>query len=105
MRNVTDIDDKTLAKAAEAGVDVVGVGAASTSGEFHAAYDARRRHAPPRTSRARRDTSRRSSRSSRRLVESGHAYERDGSVYFDVRSFDAYGALTNQALEDLTPRR
>src|SRR5690606_8025454 len=36
-----------------------------------------------------------------RLVERGHAYEQDGSVYFDVRSFADYGALTNQGLDDL----
>jgi cysteinyl-tRNA synthetase len=35
------------------------------------------------------------------LVESGHAYEANGSVYFDVTSFEAYGALSNQRLEDL----
>jgi cysteinyl-tRNA synthetase len=36
-----------------------------------------------------------------RLVESGHAYEVDGSVYFDVTSFEAYGKLSNQSVEDL----
>ncbi len=37
------------------------------------------------------------------LLDSGHAYEKDGSVYFDVRSFPAYGSLTNQSIEDLAP--
>jgi cysteinyl-tRNA synthetase len=38
-----------------------------------------------------------------RLVERGHAYAVDGDVYFDVRSFPEYGALTGQRLEALEP--
>src|SRR6056297_332432 len=36
-----------------------------------------------------------------RLVEGGHAYEVNGSVYFHVTSFDDYGKLSNQSVEDL----
>ena len=36
-----------------------------------------------------------------RLVESGHAYEANGSVYFDVTSFEEYGTLSNQTVEDI----
>ncbi len=39
-----------------------------------------------------------------RLIDAGHAYPAEddsGDVYFDVRSFPAYGALTRQRLEDL----
>jgi cysteinyl-tRNA synthetase len=35
------------------------------------------------------------------LISSGHAYEADGSVYFRVRSFSSYGALSNQNIEEL----
>jgi cysteinyl-tRNA synthetase len=35
------------------------------------------------------------------LVESGHAYESGGDVYFRVRSFDAYGKLSNRRPEDM----
>jgi cysteinyl-tRNA synthetase len=35
------------------------------------------------------------------LIERGHAYAVDGDVYFDVRSFPGYGALTGQKLDDL----
>jgi cysteinyl-tRNA synthetase len=35
------------------------------------------------------------------LVESGHAYESGGDVYFRVRSFDAYGRLSNRRPEDM----
>jgi cysteinyl-tRNA synthetase len=35
------------------------------------------------------------------LVDAGYAYEANGSVYFDVTTFDDYGKLSNQSLEDL----
>ena len=101
VRNVTDIDDKTLAKAAEAGVPWW-QWALTFEREFQAAYAAvgvRPPAAEPRATGhipeiiALVET----------LVERGHAYEHEGSVYFDVRSFPEYGSLTRQALEDLTP--
>jgi cysteinyl-tRNA synthetase len=35
------------------------------------------------------------------LIESGHAYESGGDVYFRVKSFRAYGKLSNRRTEDL----
>jgi len=35
------------------------------------------------------------------LIESGHAYESGGDVYFRVRSFDGYGKLSNRTPEDM----
>jgi cysteinyl-tRNA synthetase len=35
------------------------------------------------------------------LVDSGHAYEAGGDVYFRVRSFDPYGKLSNRRPEDM----
>ncbi|WP_084039252.1 cysteine--tRNA ligase [Demequina sp. NBRC 110053] len=101
VRNVTDIDDKTLAKAAEADVPWW-QWALRFEREFQAAYAAvgvRQPAAEPRATGhipeiiALVDA----------LIDSGHAYEHEGSVYFDVRSFAEYGSLTRQALEDLTP--
>ncbi len=37
----------------------------------------------------------------KKLVESGHAYERAGDVYFRTRSFDSYGKLSGQPIEEL----
>ena len=35
------------------------------------------------------------------LIENGHAYEVDGDVYFSPKTFDTYGKLSHQPLEDL----
>jgi len=36
------------------------------------------------------------------LLAKGHAYAADGNVYFDVRSFERYGALSGNSLEELS---
>ncbi len=36
-----------------------------------------------------------------KLIESGHAYESDGDVYFIARSFPQYGKLSGQNIDDL----
>jgi len=36
----------------------------------------------------------------RRLLDTGYAYEVNGSVYFDVRKFKGYGKLSGRTLED-----
>jgi cysteinyl-tRNA synthetase len=101
VRNVTDIDDKILAKAADHGeqwwawayanelastraYDILGVRAPS--------YEPRATgHIPDMVALI------------ARLLERGHAYTAGGDVYFDVRSFPEYGALTHQKLADLQP--
>ncbi len=35
------------------------------------------------------------------LIEKGHAYEVDGDVYFSTKTFNEYGKLSHQPLEDL----
>lgn len=101
VRNVTDIDDKTLAKAADAGVEWW-AWALRYEREFQAAYAAVGVRPPAAEPRATGHIPEIIALV-QTLVENGHAYELDGSVYFDVHSFPEYGALTRQALEDLTP--
>jgi cysteinyl-tRNA synthetase len=99
VRNVTDIDDKILAKAAVHGVpwwawayeneractrayDVLGV--------LPPTYEPRATgHIPDMVALI------------ERLIARGHAYAAGGDVYFDVRSFPEYGALTGQQLGEL----
>ena len=35
------------------------------------------------------------------LIDKGHAYESNGDVYFKTRSFDEYGKLSQQSIDDL----
>jgi cysteinyl-tRNA synthetase len=39
-----------------------------------------------------------------RLLDRGYAYESGGSVYFDVTSFEEYGTLSNQDLDEIEPQ-
>jgi len=101
VRNVTDIDDKILAKAADAGVpwwawayenERAATRAYEVLGTLPPTYEPRATgHVPEMVELM------------RRLLDGGHAYTADGDVYFDVRSFPGYGELTGQKLDDLQP--
>ncbi len=101
VRNVTDIDDKTLTKAADAGVEWW-AWALRYEREFQSAYAAVGVLPPDAEPRATGHMPEILALTAR-LIELGHAYEHDGSVYFDVQSFAEYGSLTRQSLEDLEP--
>ena len=99
VRNVTDIDDKILAKSAEHGVpwwawaydnELAATRALAVLGVLPPTYEPRATgHIPEMIVLM------------QRLIDAGHAYAVDGDVYFDVRSFPEYGALTGQRLDDL----
>ncbi len=99
VRNVTDIDDKILAKAADAG-QRWWERAFIYERAFTEAYDALGVLRPTAEPRATGHITDMVSMIGE-LIERGHAYEAHGSVYFDVRSWPSYGSLTRQALDDL----
>jgi cysteinyl-tRNA synthetase len=104
IRNVTDIDDKILTKSAEAGVPWW-AWAYTHEQEFSEAYDALGVRRPSYEPRATGHVTEMVELMDA-LVERGHAYaaaDRSGDVYFDVRSFADYGALTHQRLDDMAP--
>jgi cysteinyl-tRNA synthetase len=94
LRNVTDIDDKIIANAADQGVDWWAL-ATAVEWQFHAAYDALNCLRPTGEPRATGHVPEMIALM-QRLVDAGHAYAAGGDVYFDVRSYPAYGELSNQ---------
>ncbi len=104
VRNVTDIDDKILAKSAEAG-HPWWAHAYRYEVEFAAAYDALNLLRPTYEPRATGHVTE-MVELMQRLVDAGHAYpaaDGSGDVYFDVRSWPAYGELTHQRVADMAP--
>jgi cysteinyl-tRNA synthetase len=101
VRNVTDIDDKILTKSESHGVpwwawayenERACTRAFDVLGLLPPTYEPRATgHIPEMIALM------------QRLIDGGHAYAVDGDVYFDVRSFPAYGELTGQKLDDLQP--
>ena len=99
IRNVTDIEDKILNKAAEAGRPWW-EWAATYERAFTAAYDALGVLPPSAEPRATGHITE-MVEMMRGLIERGHAYEADGNVYFAVTSFPEYLGLSNQELDNL----
>ena len=99
VRNVTDIDDKILRKAAEAGRPWW-EWAATHEREFTRAYDALGVLPPSAEPRATGFITQ-MVEYMQRLIERGHAYVADGNVYFDVRSLADYGSLSGHKLDDV----
>lgn len=96
IRNITDIDDKILNKAAEAGEEWW-AWAARFEREFHAAYDTLDLLPPTYEPRATGHIPEQIALIER-LIERGHGYaDGNGNVYFSVASQPDYGSLTNQS--------
>ncbi len=100
VRNVTDIDDKILAKSAEADVEWW-AWAMRHEREFSSARDALGVLPATYEPRATGHVTEMIELMDR-LVERGHAYTTgSGNVWFDVRSWSQYGSLTNQRPGDI----
>ena len=102
IRNITDIDDKILSKAAVAGTPWW-AHAAQVEREFTAAYEALGVLPPTYEPRATAHITQMVDLIAR-LMDRGHAYTTgSGDVWFDVQSWAQYGQLTRQRVEDLAP--
>ncbi|OZM70927.1 cysteine--tRNA ligase [Amycolatopsis antarctica] len=99
VRNVTDIDDKILTKAADADRPWW-EWAATHEREFEDAYTALGCLPPSIAPRATGHVTQ-MVRLMERLIESGHAYAEGGDVYFSVASFPGYGELSGQKPDDV----
>jgi cysteinyl-tRNA synthetase len=101
VRNVTDIEDKILAKSAQAGEPWWAlafrnerelIAAEQILGCLPPSYEPRATgHVPEMVELM------------QRLIDRGHAYAAGGDVYFDVQSFPAYGALSGQRVDEMQP--
>jgi cysteinyl-tRNA synthetase len=104
IRNITDIDDKVLAKSVAAGQQFWTLAYANER-VLSATYDSLNVMAPTYEPRATGCITEMHELMTR-LIEKGHAYVADdgsGDVYFDVRSFPAYGSLSGQRIDEMEP--
>jgi cysteinyl-tRNA synthetase len=102
VRNVTDIDDKILAKSVEEGREWW-AHAFVYEQQFAAAYDVLNVLRPTIEPRATGHIIE-MIQLVETLIARGHAYpapDGSGDVYFDVRSYPAYGELTRQRIDDM----
>jgi len=99
VRNVTDVDDKILRKAGEAGRPWW-EWSAKYERQFEAAYETLgclpASIAPRATGHVTQMIE-----LMQRLIDRGHAYAAAGDVYFDVRSWPSYGELSGQKLDEV----
>src|SRR5690606_36387046 len=98
VRNVTDIDDKVLQNATDA--EPWWALAYRMERAFTAAYEAVGILPPTYEPRATASIPQRQELI-QELIDRGHAYAADGDVYFDVRSWADYGALTRQGVDQM----
>ncbi|MDH6111234.1 cysteinyl-tRNA synthetase [Kitasatospora sp. MAP12-15] len=99
VRNVTDIDDKVIAKERELGIPWWQIAYANERA-FNDGYHALGCLPPSVEPRATGHIPEMIDMM-QTLIAKGHAYAADGNVYFDVRSFPDYLELSNQKLDDL----
>ena len=104
IANITDIDDKILIKAAEAGTPWF-AHAYRFERELHNAYAALGCLPPTYEPRATGHIPE-MIEMIKVLIDGGHAYpssDGSGDVYFDVKSWPAYGSLSRQNIDDMEP--
>ena len=99
VQNFTDVDDKIIRRAQEEGMDSLEVSEKYIE-EYFKDADAlgirRATHHPKVT-----DTIPDIIAYIEKLIEKGNAYVSDGDVYYDTSTFETYGKLSGQSLDDL----
>ena len=105
VRNITDVDDKINARAAEEGVSIREL-TEQTNSVFQDDVRARGCLEPTHQPRAteygaKPDAPIDMIRMIARLIEQGHAYEADGHVLFSVPSMPDYGRLSRRPLDEM----
>ena len=99
VRNITDVDDKINARAAESGEDIRTITTRTTE-QYHqdmAALNALSPDIEPRAT----DHIPEMIAMIETLIEKGHAYEADGHVLFSVSSWDGYGKLSGHNRDEI----
>jgi cysteinyl-tRNA synthetase len=99
VRNITDVDDKINARAAETGRPIAEI-TAETTRWFHEDMAALGVLPPTREPRATAYIAQMIAMIDD-LIAKGHAYEAEGHVLFSVASFPDYGALSGRAVDDM----
>ena len=92
VRNITDVDDSILPKARDLGIDFLELAAAETA-RFHsdmAALNTRPAMAEPRAT----EWIAEMVDLIGRLDDGGHIYTVDGTVFFDISTFESFGAVS-----------
>lgn len=98
-RNVTDVDDKILKKA-----EAEGVSPDEIAKKYYDAFTKSMNalnNLPPDLEPFATKTLGEMIAMNKQLIEKGFAYEAGGDVYFRVKSFDKYGSLSKQNINDL----
>jgi cysteinyl-tRNA synthetase len=99
VQNITDVDDKIIRAANEAGVTAAEIAARYTDAFLTAMSDLGVE--PPTAQPRATETIGPMVAMVERLIERGHAYAVDGDVYFSVRSFPGYGKLSGRDIDEL----
>ncbi len=98
VQNITDLDDKLIARAAETGVSVEALAERYTDAYFSLLH-ALRIEEPTQSPRATNHVAGMIALI-QTLVDKGYAYARDGDVYFRVAAFPDYGKLSGRRTQD-----
>ena len=99
VQNITDVDDKIIAKACEEGISAEEVAAQYTQAfidDMHA-VDVRDPDIRPKAT----EEIGSMIELITELIDAGHAYDVEGDVYFSVRSFPSYGKLSGRNIDEM----